>query len=67
VFYFNQSSRPFDKEKDTAYLLGKDPVTGAPTGGLLSSILSGKNYTVVSDVANATSGGELIWSTLYAK
>jgi hypothetical protein len=67
VFYFNQSSREFDKEKDTAYLLGKDPVTGSSTGGLLSSILSGKNYTVTSDVASASSGTELIWSTLYVK
>ena len=66
IFYFNQSSRPYDKTQDCAYLVGSNPSSGANTGQMLAPYISGP-FSYTCDTLSASSGNSLLWSALWVK
>ena len=66
IFYFNQSSRPYDKTQDCAYLVGSNPSSGANTGQMLAPYISGP-FAYTCDTLSASSGNSLLWSALWVK
>ena len=66
IFYFNQSSRPYDKTQDCAYLVGNNPSSGAATSQMLGPFLSG-TWSFSCDTQSSTSGNSLLWSALWVK